>query len=230
MVVLLPDPALGGERRRADQLLQAFERVAVGQRRRGRSPARARRAATAARRAAPRSTSGPTGMSAAISPCIRSTSRPVSVTWPITAKSSSHFSKIAARLGLAAGAQHHQHPLLAFAEHDLVGGHAGLAHRHQVEVERDAEPALAGHLDRGRGQPGRAHVLDRDDRVALHQFEAGLDQQFLGERVADLHRRALLAGVAAELGRGHRRAMDAVAPGLGADIDDRRSPAPAAAE
>ena len=54
-----------------------------------------------------------------------------------------------------------------------------------------------------------------------HQFEAGLDQQFLGERVADLHGRPLLLGIGAELGRGHRRAVDAVAPGLGADIDDR---------
>ncbi len=99
----------------------------------------------------------------------------------------------------------------------------GFAHRHAVEIERDAEPALAGHLDRRRGEPGRAHVLDRDDRVALHQFEAGLDQELLGERVADLHGRALLAGIAAELGRGHRRAVDAVAPGLGADIDDEVS-------
>ena len=97
-----------------------------------------------------------------------------------------------ARLVLAAGREDHQHALLALAEHDLVGGHAGFAHRHAVEVELDAEPALAGHLDRGRGQPGRAHVLDRDDRVGLHQFEAGLDQQFLGERVADLHGRPLL--------------------------------------
>ena len=96
-----------------------------------------------------------------------------------------------ARLGLALRAQYHQHPLLAFAEHDLVWGHAGFAHRHEIEVELDAEPALAGHLDRGGGQAGRTHVLDRDDRVALHQFEAGLDQQFLGERVADLHGRPL---------------------------------------
>ena len=54
-----------------------------------------------------------------------------------------------------------------------------------------------------------------------HQLEAGLDQQLLGERIADLHGRALLLGVVAELGRGHGRAVDAVAPGLGADIDHR---------
>ena len=104
-----------------------------------------------------------------------------------------------------------------------------LAHRHAVEVELDPEPALAGHLDRRGGQARGAHVLDRDDRVACHQFEAGFDQELFGERVADLHGRALLLGVVAEFGRGHRRAVDAVAPGLGADIDDEIS-GPAAAE
>jgi len=96
------------------------------------------------------------------------------------------------------GAQDHQHALLALAQHDLVGGHLGLACRHPVEIELDAEPALAGHFDRRRCQAGGPHVLDRDDRVTLHQLEAGLDQQFLGERIADLHRRPLFPGIAAQ--------------------------------
>ena len=54
-----------------------------------------------------------------------------------------------------------------------------------------------------------------------HQLEAGLEQQLLGERIADLHGRALLLGLVVELGRGHGGAVDAVAAGLGADIDDR---------
>ena len=70
-------------------------------------------------------------------------------------------------------------------------------------------------------RPGGAHVLDRDDGVGRHQLQAGLDQQLLGERVADLHGRALLLGIGGELGRGHGGAMDAVAAGLGADIDHR---------
>ena len=61
----------------------------------------------------------------------------------------------------------------------------------------------------------------RDDRVLCHQLEAGFEQQFLGERVADLHGRALFLGTVVELGRGHGGAVDAVAAGLGADIDDR---------
>jgi hypothetical protein len=54
-----------------------------------------------------------------------------------------------------------------------------------------------------------------------HQLEAGLDQQFLGERVADLDGRALLLAVLGEIGARHGRAVDAVAAGLRADIDDR---------
>ena len=68
-------------------------------------------------------------------------------------------------------------------------------------------------------RPGGAHVLDRDHRAARHQFEAGLEQELLGEGVADLHRRPLLGGIFVEFGGGHRRAVDAVASGLGAEID-----------
>ena len=125
--------------------------------------------------------------------------------------------------GLLLGAEHHEHALLAFREHHLVGGHAGLAHRHAVEVEPDPEAALVAHLDRRAGQPGGAHVLDGDDRAGGHQLQARLHQPLLGEGVADLHRRALGLELAAELGARHRRAADAVAPGLGAEIDHRHA-------
>ncbi len=82
-------------------------------------------------------------------------------------------------------------------------------------------PAAAGHLERGGGEPRRAHVLDADDRVGLHQLEARLEEQLLGERVADLHGRALLFRLLVELGGRHRRAVDAVAPRLRADVDHR---------
>jgi hypothetical protein len=51
---------------------------------------------------------------------------------------------------------------------------------------------------------------------SLHQLQAGLDQQLLGERVADLDGRALGLRLVGELGRGHGGAVDAVASGLGA--------------
>ena len=74
-------------------------------------------------------------------------------------------------------------------------------------------------------RPGGAHVLDGDDDVRRHQLEAGFDQQLLGEGVADLHGRALLVRFVVELGRRHRRAVDAVAAGLRADVDDRQADA-----
>ena len=59
----------------------------------------------------------------------------------------------------------------------------------------------------------------------LHQLQAGLDEQLFGERVADLHGGALLVGFVVELGRGHGGAVDAVAAGLGADVDDGQADA-----
>jgi hypothetical protein len=124
---------------------------------------------------------------------------------------------------LAARLQHRQHSLLAFRQHHLIGRHAGFALRDIVHVQLDADAALAGHLDRRRGQARRAHVLNGGDRARGHQFEGGFDQQLLGEGVADLHRGALLVGILVKLGRGHGRAVDAVAAGLGAEIDHRHA-------
>jgi hypothetical protein len=95
----------------------------------------------------------------------------------------------------------------------------------RVEVELDAEITLGAHLDRGAGEAGRAHVLDGDDRAGRHQLQAGFQQAFLGERVADLNGGALFLDGFVELGRGHGRAADAVAAGLGAEIDHRQADA-----
>ena len=82
-------------------------------------------------------------------------------------------------------------------------------------------PAAAAHLAGGTGEAGRAHVLNADDRAGLHGFEAGFEQQLLHERIAHLHVRTLLLGFLGELGRRHGCAVDAVAPGLRADVDHR---------
>ncbi len=59
-----------------------------------------------------------------------------------------------------------------------------------------------------------------------HQLEACFEQQhFSVEGVADLNGRALLLDLVVEFGRGHGRAADAVAAGLGAEIDDRQADA-----
>ena len=128
-------------------------------------------------------------------------------------------------LGLLLRPEHHQHALLALRQHHLVGGHAGFAAGHLVKIEFDAEVALGAHLDGRRGQPRGAHVLDRHDGAGRHQLEAGFQQQLLREGIADLDGRAFLVAVVVEDGRGHGSAVDAVAAGLGAEIDDRQADA-----
>ena len=113
-----------------------------------------------------------------------------------------------------------QHALLRFGEHDLVRRHAGLALRDAADVDLDAAAAASAHLRCRAGQAGRAHVLDADERVGLHQLEARLEEQLLHERIADLHRGTFLRRLLVELGRRHGRPMDAIAAGLGADVVD----------
>ena len=109
----------------------------------------------------------------------------------------------------------------ALREHDLVAGHAGFALRHVVELDLEADAAARAHLAGGAGEAGGAHVLNADDRAGLHRFEAGLEQQLLHEGIAHLHVGALLLGAFGELLAGHGGAVDAVAAGLGADVDHR---------
>ena len=123
------------------------------------------------------------------------------------------------------GLEHHEHALLAFRQHHLVGAHALFTARHLVEIERDAEIALGAHFHGGARQARRAHILNGDDAALLHDLKAGLEQQLFRKRIADLHGRALAFGVLIELCRSHRGAMDAIAPGLRAEIDDRHADA-----
>ncbi len=129
------------------------------------------------------------------------------------------------RLGLALllGPEHHEHALLALGQHHLVGAHAALAARHGIEIERNAEAAFGAHLDRGAGEPRRAHVLNGDHAVLRHDFQTGLEEELFREGIADLHGRALFLGCITELGGRHCRAVDAVAAGFGAEIDDRHA-------
>ena len=114
-----------------------------------------------------------------------------------------------------------QHALLAFGEHDLVGAHAGFALRNEIELDIEAHAAARAHLAGGAGEAGRAHILNADDGARLHGFKAGFEQQLLHERIADLHIGALGLGAFVEFFAGHGRAMNAVAAGFGAYINDR---------
>ncbi len=109
------------------------------------------------------------------------------------------------------------HPLLALGDHDLPGLQPVLAQRDAVEVDVDAR-AVTSHLGERGGEPGGAAVLERLDEAALDELERDLDQPLAGERVADLHGRALLGRVVAQLlAREHARTADAVAAGRGAE-------------
>ncbi len=114
-----------------------------------------------------------------------------------------------------------EHPLLRLREHDLVGRHPGLTNRDLRKVELDAAAGSPRHFEGGRGQAGRTHVLDAGDRVCLEELETGLHEELLGEGITHLHRRTLLLRlVGGELLGGHRRAVNAVAARLRADVDD----------
>ena len=91
----------------------------------------------------------------------------------------------------------------------------------RVEIDFDAHAAARGHFARGAGEAGGAHVLNADDGAGGHGFEAGFEEQFFEERIADLHVGALLLRFLGEFGGGQQRcAVNAVAAGLCADVDD----------
>jgi hypothetical protein len=84
----------------------------------------------------------------------------------------------------------------------------------------DVDPGVGRHLGEARGQPRRPAVLQREDEPALDELDRDLDQPLARERVADLHRRALVRIGLPQLGaREHRCAADPVSPG-GRAVDD----------
>ena len=134
----------------------------------------------------------------------------------------SPFAEDAKDFGFAAALGDQQHALLRFAEHHFVGRHAGFALRHAVELDLDAHAAARSHFAGGAGEAGGAHVLNADDGAGGHGFEARFEQQLFEEGIADLHVGTLLLRFLGEFGGGQQRsAVDAVAAGLGADVDDR---------
>src|SRR5260221_619694 len=113
-----------------------------------------------------------------------------------------------------------EHALLRFAEHDFVRRHTGFTLGNFGEIDFDAGAAARGHFHGGAGEAGSAHVLNRDDCAGLHGFETGFEEQFLHERVADLHVGALLLGLLGEFGGGEERcAVNSVTAGFCADVN-----------
>ena len=119
------------------------------------------------------------------------------------------------------GAHDRAHPLLRLADHHLERRHPLLAPRHGVEVDDDAGAGAIGHLGGGAADAAGAEVLQPLDEAALDQLQRRLDQELLGERVADLDRRPLGRVVVGELGaREDARPADPIAPGRRAVEDD----------
>ena len=116
----------------------------------------------------------------------------------------------------AIGLGHDEHPFLGFRQENLIRRHIGLARRDLGQVDLDADAAARRHLGRRRRQPGGAHVLDRDDVARRDQLEARFQQEFLGERIADLHLRAPPLTLVGQLLGRERGTVNAVPPSPGA--------------
>src|SRR4029453_69141 len=89
-------------------------------------------------------------------------------------------------------------PLLRLARQDLERLQAGLAERDRAQVELGAEPGPGGRLAHRARDPGPPQALQPFGQGGFAELERGLDQELLGERVADLHARASFLGPALE--------------------------------
>ncbi len=143
------------------------------------------------------------------------------ITSPTMTASKPHFSKTRRTSRFAILLRHQQHALLALAQHDLVGGHAGFPLRNAVELDFEPHAPAGAHLAGRAGEPGRAHILDAHHRAGAHRLDAGFEQQLLHEWVAHLHVGPLLLRALLELFAGHGGAVDAVPARLRAHVDHR---------
>jgi hypothetical protein len=81
----------------------------------------------------------------------------------------------------------HQHPLLRFGEHDLIGSHSFLSHRHAIYIHPHPRLPLGRHLRRRAGDPRRPHILNSDNQFLPDDLQRRFQKQLLHEGIADLH-------------------------------------------
>ena len=148
--------------------------------------------------------------------------RPVSVTTPISDHGKSHLSKMLLHFLFAAFVDDDEHALLRFRKHDFVAAHVRRALRDLVQLDLDAGAGARGGFAGRAGQARRAHVLNPGDRAGGEQFEARFAHEFFHERIAHLHRAALLlGGFLGQILRRERRARQTVAARGRADVKHR---------
>src|SRR5208282_5534786 len=100
------------------------------------------------------------------------------------------------------------------------GVEALLAERDAREVEPGAEPAGVDELAERGGDPPTSEVLQAPDETAVERFQAGVDERFLHDRVAELDRPSgLRLAPVGDLLRGERDAADAIPAGAASDQD-----------
>src|SRR5262249_24426993 len=114
-----------------------------------------------------------------------------------------------------------QHALLRFAQHEFVSGHSGFALGNAIHFDFQTYPPTGSHFAGRTCKPGSAHILNANYGAGLHGFKARFKQKFLQKRVAHLYVGALRLSLFAELFAGHGRAVNAVTPSLGSNVDHR---------
>ena len=84
---------------------------------------------------------------------------------------------------------------------------------HPADIQRNAPPAARRGFHGRAGEAGRAQILQRTHPAGGKGFQAGLDQRFLQEGVADLHRGPEFLFFLESTRRQSGRAVDSVAAG-----------------
>ena len=118
------------------------------------------------------------------------------------------------------------HAFLRLAGEHLRGRHPHRAHRNLLELDLHAAVAGRCQFRCGTRKSGTAEILDADDKPSVIELETALDEHLLGERIAHLNARQLLAigaglaGVVKGLRGEHRHTADAVESGASTEQDD----------